>query len=490
MFLLGPEVLRSLGRLARLGVAASVLGSILGCGPADSAELKTVAWIVVDTLRADALGTYGFEELGEAGIPASPHIDRLAGEGLVFDRAYSAAPWTIPSLVTQLSGTWPFDHGQSRLLEPLDESLLLLPEVLRESGWRTAGVTTNFIARASYGFDRGFERFDDGLAKGHLGAYGKLAVERLLAQGDDLLAESGQAGEPGGDLFLWGLLFEPHYHYEQHPGLGFGPGYGSRSGESYTGSLNGEEELAALRTGLREGLLNQADFDFLRGCYQSEVALVDEAIARLREGLEARGRWDEALVIVTSDHGELIGENNWIGHTVDLSETLVRVPLVVKPPASWGLAPRRVPEAVSQVDLFATVLDAAGIVLPEYSAPTSRSLLPTWQAGEQPSRRFLYLHTDFIPIREGEEFSSKRALQFGVFDRERDLKWVVDHLATTPEGEALVRGELTRMESGEKQEFVGERLPLEFADLERLRGLLAEPLGEARGAERLEPEQP
>ena len=463
---------------------------IPGCGPSDPAELKTVVWIVVDTLRADALGTYGFEEVGESGVPASPHIDRLASEGLVFDRAYSTAPWTIPSIVSQLTGTWPFDHGQSRMLEPLDTSLLFLPEVLREAGWRTAGVTTNFIAKASHGFDRGFERFDDGLAKGHLGAYGKLAVERLLAEGDELLAKSARAGEPADELFLWGLLFEPHYHYEQHAGLGFGPGYGSRSGEAYTGRLSGQEEIFTLRLGLREGLLDQADFDFLRGRYQSEVALVDEAIARLREGLEARGRWDEALVIVTSDHGEMIGESNWIGHTVELSETLVRVPLVVKPPASWGVGSRRVPQAVSHVDLFATVLDAAGVELPKYAAPTSRSVLPTWQAGEEPSRRYLYLHTDFVPLREGEEFATKRALRFGVLDRERDLKWVVDHLATTPEGEPAVRGELTRMESGEKREFWGERLPPEFADLERLRGLLAEPLGEASGAERLEPEQP
>lgn len=474
---------------ARLAILAGAF-LLFACGPADRAELNTVAWIVVDTLRADALGTYGFDELGESGAQASPHIDRLAGEALVFDRAYSAAPWTIPSLVTQLSGTWPFDHGQSRMLEPLDESLLLLPEVLREAGWRTAGVTTNFIARASHGFDRGFERFDDGLAKGHLGAYGKLAVERLLAQGDALLAESEKAGEPDDELFLWGLLFEPHYHYERHPGLGFGPGYGSRSTETYTGQLSGEEEIFALRIGLREGLLDQADFDFLRGCYQSEVALVDEAIARLREGLEDRGRWDEALVIVTSDHGELIGENNWIGHTVELSETLVRVPLVVKSPASWGVPARRVPQAVSHVDLFATVLDAAGVRLPEYAAPTSQSLLPTWLTGEEPARRFLFLHTDFVPLREGEEFASKRALRFGVLDRERDVKWVVDHLATTPEGEPVVRGELTRMASGEQREYLGERLPPEYADLERLRGLLAEPLGDASGSERLELERP
>ena len=474
-------------------LALGLVAVLLACDSSRPAVPRTIVWIVVDTLRADALGAYGFDEPGEGGALASPNLDRLAKEALVFDRAYSAAPWTIPSLVTLLSGAWPFDHGQSRLLEPLDPSLVLLPEVLREAGWRTAGVTTNFVTKASYGFDRGFERFDDGLARGHLGAYGRLAVERLLSQGDGLLAESERAGEPNDDLFLFGLLFEPHYRYELHPGLGFGPGFGAKDGERYAGPLTGQEELADLRSRLRQGQLDGRDLAYLRGCYQSEVALVDEAIARLREGLESRGRWDEALVIVTSDHGELLGEQGWIGHTIDLSKELVRVPLLVKPPDSWGVAPRRVEHAVSHVDLFATVLDAARVDLPGYSQPTSRSLLPTWLADVQPERRYLYLHTDFQPLEESSEFETKRALMYGVLDRDRGVKWVVNHMARDAEGARVVRGTRTPPIARDPIDpgLPGDgRLAGADADLERLRGLVAKPLDGVDGAERLRTDFP
>jgi len=134
-------------RLAQLCALGALLAA---CAPS---KPKVVVLIVVDTLRADALGCYGNARVGENGAKPSPSLDALAADGIRFDAAHSVAPWTIPSLVSMLSGLWPWEHGQNRLLQPCPADRLQLARLFRERGWRTAGVMTNFIATSRLGLD-------------------------------------------------------------------------------------------------------------------------------------------------------------------------------------------------------------------------------------------------------------------------------------------------------------------------------------------------
>ena len=447
--------------MRRLAVAACLAAGLVACR-SERESPPLVVWVVVDTLRADALGCYGYEQLGEDGALVSPAIDRFASENLLFERAYACAPWTVPSIVSMLSGRWPYEHGSLRLLEPLDRELVLLPQVFRAAGWRTAGVSTNFVATGGLGFGRGFELFDDGLATGHAGSTGMAAVERLLAFADRL------GREPGTGRFLWALLFEPHFRYEAHSGLRFGPGYGSAAERAYAGPLDGGQSLQELRDLAADGALTEEDRAYLRGLYQSEVAAIDRAFARLREGLEARGEWDEAFVVLTSDHGELLGEQGWVGHTVNLSEPLVRVPLLVKCPRSWGVDPRRVEHAVSQVDLFATLAELCGVEPPADPERPSASFARTLLDDAEPERRFLMLHTDFEPVLQDEHASAKRARRYGVLDAASGWKWSVDHRAQDSDGNPWPRGVLYDVfaDPGEVDDrSVGGALPEEHAQL-------------------------
>ena len=460
------------GLLALLLVAA--------CAPA---KPKVVVWIVVDTLRADAIGCYGNARVGENGAKPSPNLDALAKDGVRFDAAHSVAPWTIPSLVSLFSGLWPWEHGRLRLLEPCPADRLPLVPVLRAKGFRTAGVMTNFIAKGDLGFDNGFELWDDSFAQGHEGSTGHEALARLLDLGDELRGADGK--QP---VFLFAWLFEPHYKYESHDGFRFGPGYGDAQAKPYHGSLTGDEELPDLQK--VRASLGEEDKAFLRGRYQSEVAYVDDAIGAFLDGLKRRGLYDDALVVVTADHGEEILDRGWIGHTVTLHEELVRVPLIVKLPRGDADDRRgaRIDAPVSQIDLPATILDLATGDAPDratFELGHSRSLAPTLRRGDAPDRRWLYLHTDFEPAL-GDARGESRALQWGVLDARTRRKWIVDRKAEPPRAHLY---DLSQ-DPSEARDLAGDPASVRAAeDLLRLRALVPSPLDGKRGAPERLPEE-
>jgi arylsulfatase A-like enzyme len=468
--------------LRRWGVLALALAALLpACRPE---RPKIVVWIEVDALRADALGCYGNTSAGEGGTRTSPHIDRLAREGVRFENALSAAPWTVPSLVTQMSGRWPFEHGVTRLMTPCPEAYLTFVPAMRERGWRTAGVMTNFVASGRFGFGHGFDRFDDSLARGHEGSTGNEAVERLLGFADEL------HGDPGEGLFLFAWIFEPHFRYEAHPGARFGPGYGDQAGTTYAGPLHAEVSLTDLER--NAGLLSAQDAAYLRGTYLSEVAWADRAVGTLLAGLASRGLLDDALIVFTADHGEELLDRGWIGHSTTLHAEQVRVPLIFRLPEGRAESRRGsvIDAAVSLIDMPATVMELASGEDPgPGSFVHSRSLAPTVLEGREPWRRWLYLHTDFEPvIAEGAE--RKRALQWGVVDAKSRVKWIVDHKVAPGEAPKahlydLARDPLERVDLWGTPQSQSLSLPLR-----RLRALVPEPLDGRRGAPVELPEEP
>lgn len=443
-----------------------------------------VVWIEVDTLRADALGCYGNSATGENGERASPNIDALAADGVRFERAYTTAPWTIPSLVSQLSGQWPWEHGVLRLTSTCPEGMAPLVPMLASRGVSTAGVMTNFITTRKIGIARGFERWDDSFATGHEGSTAFAAVSRLL----QFLDEMRRDGDEHVFLFAW--LFDPHYRYEDHAGLRFGPGFSSDGRAPYSGPLRGDEDLNDLLK--RRGELSAEDVEFLRGRYASEVAWVDRAVGELVKGLRERGLYDDALIVFAADHGEEIMDRGWIGHTVTLHEELVRVPWIVRLPQSAERTPRgRVIEhAVSLIDLPSTLVELATGENVDGSLSHSRSLVETIRSGAAPARRWIYLHTDFEPVLDSGIQDEKRARQWGVVDAGRNLKWIVDHKVAAG---ATPRAFLFDLSTDPREtvNLLETSAGRESApSLQRLRGLVPAHLDGRRGAPRVLAEEP
>jgi arylsulfatase A-like enzyme len=329
-------------------------------GSAAAGRPVNVVLIAVDTLRADHLRFHRYPR------DTSPNLDELARDSLVFQHAIAPAPWTTPSFAGVFTGFHPGALGIAREPLPMPVEIATLTEVLCEAGWQTAGVVSHILVGSRYGFDRGFEEWDETNAAGH--AYVSSAnVTDVAIRYVDRFQEDSRS------FFLFAHYFDPHYDYTPHSQFLFSEGY-TGPVRSKTDNIGELQELA------RSGSMEEGDLRYLRDSYDSEIAFTDHHVGRLLAYLKASGLYDDALVAFLADHGEMFAERSerWIGHTRYLYESLVHVPLLLKLPGREGVGP--VAGSVSTVDLAATILD----VLQQPSEIPGRSLLRGSESAARP----------------------------------------------------------------------------------------------------------
>ena len=309
--------------------------------------------ISIDCLRADHVSAYGYEHL------TTPNIDTVASEGTVFENVFATASWTLPTHMSMLTGLLPSFHGATKW-EKLASSVPYLPELLAEAGYRTSGVVSWVYLSQAYGFERGFHSYsvlDEPEASDIVNA----AIEEL------------QRGE-GQSQFLFVHLYDPHWPYLPPRELleKFGPR---------------PKDISDLmeRTQGQEAPKNASEVEDIIRLYDSEIAFADRELGRFFQALKDNGMYDDTLVIITSDHGEAFYEHGHWQHSQTLYDELTRVPLIVKWPESSTTG--RSAELFSQVDIFATLVEAAGLELPvtEEGFLVRRSLASTGKL----SRRLL-----------------------------------------------------------------------------------------------------
>jgi arylsulfatase A-like enzyme/Tfp pilus assembly protein PilF len=282
--------------------------------PDPDAALRTapIVLISIDTLRADRLPAYGYA------VGRTPHIDRLAREGVVFEDVYSHCPLTLPAHASMLTGLLPPRHGvRDNIGFRLGADHATLATRFRAAGLRTGGAVSAYVLRASTGIAQGFEFYDDAIETeggtesiGNLQRDGAITVEAL---------SRWIAGQKGARLFAFLHLYEPHSPYT--------PPEGHRG---------------------------------LASPYDGEVAYADELVGRLLATLETSGLYDRAIVVLTADHGEGLGDHGEAEHGIFLYREAVRVPLIVRLPGARR-AGTRVAGVAAQADLAPTLLDLAGL---------------------------------------------------------------------------------------------------------------------------------
>jgi len=311
--------------------------------PASSPEAPNVALLVIDTLRADRLHTYGNPR------PASPTLDALAEAGTCFEWAFASGPWTIPGTASILTGRSSPAHGLGDTSSNfLADSLDTLAEVLRRVGFTTAAFSTNPLVSPARNFDQGFERFE---------TY-RWSPGRYLT--DDLRSWLDEAGARR--FFLYVHYTDPHAPYvptpESRERLSLLEDEGTFVASLKTtldGWLAGSDEV-----GLE--VLQEANARRLE-LYDGEILDVDQAIGELLAELEARGLGDRTIVCVTSDHGEEFLDHGLVGHYNQLHVESLHVPLILRGPGvPVGL---RVSEPVENRWLAPTLLRLAGVAARE-----------------------------------------------------------------------------------------------------------------------------
>jgi len=351
-----------LGRGKRVGsllsalIAASCSG---GLEPQDRSR-PNVVLITIDTLRRDHLSCYGYKHR------TTPFLDRLASEAVRFDRAYSTSSWTLPTIVSILTGLGTAAHGMKdgdstetgRVIgQPvLGRDLVLMPELLRRHGYQTFGLTANEHLQEDLGFARGFDSYR---------CVGFEPGETLRGP----LREIRRRIDPARPYFLWVHYFDPHAPYDSNrPEL---RGYLDGVGEVDGALLGRVQSLAATEQFLALDLEKEPDaLAYARASYDSDIRLVDGWIEDLFQLLEI-GKED--LVVLTADHGEEFYEHGGFGHGHTLFEEQLQIPLIVRLPGARH-AGETVENRVSVMDVLPFVLEVAGIERPQHLQ--GRSLLP------------------------------------------------------------------------------------------------------------------
>ena len=318
-----------------------LLALILACSSSDDRQ-PDVVLVIVDTLRADALSFAGAPQ------KSSPHLDALVeNEAAWYTRAYSASSWTLASTATLLTGQRPFKHGvvraagNDRCYGRLAEHLPTLQSVYKQRGYRTGAWINNGFLAPEFGLARSFDVYD------YQGA--ELLGHRTAAETvDAALTWLDQSDE---SAFLLVHIMEPHVDYD--PGPPFAGQFTTGMPASITTPLGPN-----LHGGWMGKVLpppNAEDRAFIRAAYSEEVLAADSAVNTLIEGLESRGRWADAMFVLTSDHGEEFWEHEGFEHGHTIRSEVTRVPLIVKAP---GLTPGKKDQLVDAITVSRSV--AAG----------------------------------------------------------------------------------------------------------------------------------
>jgi tetratricopeptide (TPR) repeat protein len=382
--------------------------------------------ISIDTLRADHLPIYGYRSV------ATPAIDALARDGVVFERAYAHAPQTLPSHASILSGRLPFETGvRDNIGFTIKPDMPLLPELLRARGYATGGAVSSFVLRKETGIDRGFDFFDSVMPE----AAPDKPIGQIERRGEDTLAVAKRWMESlaSPHCFLFLHLYEPHKPYA--PPVRF----------------------AAYAP------------------YDGEIAWSDENVGNLVAWLKARGQYDEATIVLLSDHGEGLGDHGELEHGLFLYDETIRVALVMKLPHGQR-AGQRVSAPVQHIDVVPTLLDLAGATPP--SGLRGRSLRPLLERGEDTGAspgfyaealygRYHYGWSDLYALTDP-RFRYIKAPRAELYDLKTDPAERHNVAGERAQTLLAMRAALDRLSSGAP---VDKPAPVAQEDLERLQAL-------------------
>lgn len=326
-------------------------GLLLLEGCTEPRKPPNVLLISIDSLRSDHLGGYGYFR------NTSPNLDKLAEGGARFETAIAPSPWTLPSHVTMMTGRHPAAHGVTTNLRRLGEDIPTLAEAMRNAGYATAGFVSGPYLRNVFGYDRGFDVYDQSMADVTPAASRTgISSPQLIEAVQNWLEEQRQ-NSPHQPFFVFLHLWDVHYDFFPPPP------WDTLFDPNYDGSIDGRD-IESLGADITE-----RDLAHVIALYDGEIAFTDSQLGVLFDSMEDRGLREDTLVVVTADHGEEFLEHGRIGHAMQVFDESLRVPLIISFPGTIkpGLV---IEEQVRLMDLPQTVLGLTGITAPRIGMPS------------------------------------------------------------------------------------------------------------------------
>lgn len=317
-------------------------------------DRPNVLVVLIDTLRPDHLGCYGYERA------TSPNMDALAADGVLFHDAFSQASWTRPAVGTLFTGTYPTVHGAIDRPDLLRQDLPTLAQAFRDHAYETVAFVSNPSVLPVWGFGPGFTRYSDVDSMAVDPGRDKDVMDAGIAALDYL------AGRP---WLMYLHAIGPHSPYD--PPAPYSTRFASESARG-TGELAERSRTVDL--------------------YDGEIAFTDAHLGRLIDRLKSMGQYDNTLIVVMADHGEEFWEHGGLGHGTTLYDEQIRIPLIMKLPARRFAGEVR--HGITQLmDVGPTLLDLAGIpVPPSFQGSSFRTLIERGDADlERPAYASLFL---------------------------------------------------------------------------------------------------
>ncbi len=344
-----------------------------------------IALIILDTARAANFSCYGYER------ETTPEIDKIASEGVLFENAISPSPWTLPAHASIFTGLHPSFHGCTERHKRLDPLVPTLPKMLKDSGYHTAGFSNNSWISRAFGFANGFDAFYNlwqvvqyetdfanpdlqgtekyGNALGLLnkgnpfvnlinGIYGNSLWRRYdygARRINRLAAKALERMDKRRPFFIFINYLEPHLKYAAPE-----PWFGKflDKGTSRKKALGVNQDAWACMGGTAR--MTAEDFEILRALYDAELSYLDYRVGEFCRALRKKGLFDDTVLIITSDHGENLGEHGLMDHQFSLHDTLLRVPLIIRFPGIFNRG-ARIKKMVQTTGILPTVCRLLGI---------------------------------------------------------------------------------------------------------------------------------
>ncbi len=417
---------------------------IVSCGAPEAPRraASNILLVTVDTLRADHLSAWGYAR------QTSPAIDRLAAEGVRFDQAWAQWPKTGPSFASLFTSTYPKDNGIVRRIgTPLPPGFQMLAESLQRRGYGTHAVVSNGAVGKEFYFDQGFDTYVETwkLPREPDGSANTAAVVNRK------VLETVAALDRSKPFFLWVHYIDPHFPY--------------RPPAEWRARFEDDEvydpirEIDIARTprqqmgGIGKGqvLDERTDLGYYVALYDAAIAYADDHIDQLLDHLSGEGLMENTLTVFTSDHGESLGEHGYyFDHGRFGFETCLHVPLIFHFPGR--IEPREDLDPVELISVTPTILQFAGISLPEGEWMQGRSLMPRLagtagdedgfshaEAGYATEGRWQKIVRDrrhkliFAPFSASQRFVGGRGKPYALYDLEEDPEETVNLVDSEPE---------------------------------------------------------